>query len=143
MPRTTPSLLPRLARLVTSLGENIRMARLRRAHSLETVAERAGITRKTLYRVERGDPAVALGIYARVLQALRLENDLAAIAADDVLGRKLQDLNLEPKTRAPKRKVAANNPHQEEPGLAIPAQSPQAKPGTRKPRKNLPRKDQA
>lgn len=82
------------------------MARLRRAHSLETVAERAGITRKTLYRVERGDPAVALGIYARVLQALRLENDLASIAADDVLGRKLQDLNLEPKSRAPKRKVS-------------------------------------
>jgi DNA-binding XRE family transcriptional regulator len=43
------------------LGENIRKARLRRAHTLETIAERAGITRKTLYRVERGDPAVALG----------------------------------------------------------------------------------
>lgn len=72
-----------------------------------TVAERAGMTRKTLYRVERGDPAVALGIYARVLQALRLENDLALVAADDVLGRKLQDLNLEPKSRAPKREVSA------------------------------------
>lgn len=79
---------------------------MRRAHSLETVAERASITRKTLYRVERGDPAVALGIYARVLQALRLENDIALVAADDVLGRKLQDLNLEPKSRAPKRKAA-------------------------------------
>ncbi|WP_321477074.1 helix-turn-helix transcriptional regulator [uncultured Paludibaculum sp.] len=141
MPRTTPSILPRLARLITNVGENIRMARLRRAHSLETVAERAGITRKTLYRVERGDPAVALGIYARVLQALRLENDLAAIAADDVLGRKLQDLNLEPKTRAPRRKDAADNPHQEAPALAIPAQSPQVKPGSRKSTKNPPRKD--
>jgi transcriptional regulator with XRE-family HTH domain len=106
MPRSTPSILPRLARLITDLGDNIRKARLRRAHSLETVAERAGITRKTLYRVERGDPAVALGIYARVLQALRLENDLASIAADDVLGRKLQDLNLEPKSRTPKRRAA-------------------------------------
>jgi transcriptional regulator with XRE-family HTH domain len=105
MPRSTPSILPRLARLISDLGSNIRKARLRRAHSLETVAERAGITRKTLYRVERGDPAVALGIYARVLQALRLENDLASIAADDVLGRKLQDLNLEPKSRAPKRRA--------------------------------------
>lgn len=72
---------------------------------METVAERAGITRKTLYRVERGDPAVALGVYARVLQALRLENDLAAVAADDQLGRKLQDLDLEPGERAPKRKA--------------------------------------
>jgi len=106
MPRSTPPILPRLARLISSLGDNIRKARLRRAHSLETVAERAGITRKTLYRVERGDPAVALGIYARVLQALRLESDIAMVAADDVLGRKLQDLNLEPRARAPKRKAS-------------------------------------
>lgn len=98
-------MLPRLARLLSGLGANIRKARLRRAHSLETVAERAGITRKTLYRVELGDPAVALGIYARVLQALRLEQDLARIAEDDVLGRKLQDLDLEPKLRAPRRKA--------------------------------------
>jgi transcriptional regulator with XRE-family HTH domain len=103
MPRITPSILPRLARLLAGVGENIRKARLRRSHSSETVAQRAGITRKTLYRVERGDPAVALGIYARVLQALRLESDLGSIAADDVLGRKLQDANLEPKSRAPKR----------------------------------------
>lgn len=93
-----------MARLLTGLGDNIRKARLRRANSLETIADRAGITRKTLYRVERGDPAVALGIYARVLQALRLENDLASIAADDVLGRKLQDLKLEPRSRAPQRR---------------------------------------
>jgi DNA-binding XRE family transcriptional regulator len=73
MPRSTPTLLPRLARLMAGLGENIKKARLRRAYSSETLAQRAGITRKTLYRVERGDPAVAFGIYARALQALRLE----------------------------------------------------------------------
>jgi transcriptional regulator with XRE-family HTH domain len=89
--------------LLTGLGENIKRARLRRAYSSEAVAQRAGITRKTLYRVERGDPAVALGIYARVLQALRLENDLGSIAADDALGRKLQDASLEPKRRAPRQ----------------------------------------
>ncbi len=103
MARQIPSLVPRLGRLVTGLGENIRRARLRRAYSSEAVAQRAGITRKTLYRVERGDPAVALGIYARVLQALRLENDLGSVAADDALGRKLQDASLEPKRRAPKQ----------------------------------------
>lgn len=118
--RSTPSLLPRLVRLLAGIGANIRKARLRRSHSLETVAERAGITRKTLYRVELGDPAVALGIYARVLQALRLETDLASIAADDILGRKLQDLNLEPKSRAPKRKPLASTL----PELAEPAHHP-------------------
>ena len=96
-------MLPRLSRLMAGVGENIKKARLRRSYSSETVAQRAGITRKTLYRVERGDPAVALGIYARVLQTLRLEGDLGSIASDDVLGRKLQDANLEPKSRAPKR----------------------------------------
>src|SRR5450432_4094653 len=98
MPRSTPSLLPRMARLVAGLGDNIKLARLRRSYSSETVAQRAGITRKTLYRVERGDPAVSLGIYARVLQALRLEADLASIATDDTLGRRLQDAKLEPKS---------------------------------------------
>ena len=107
MARQVPSLVPRLGRLLTGLGENIKRARLRRAYSSETVAQRAGITRKTLYRVERGDPAVALGIYARVLQALRLENDLGSIAADDALGRKLQDARLEPKRRAPRQSMRA------------------------------------
>jgi len=102
--RTTPALLPRLARLLEALGDNVRKARLRRAYLAETVAQRAGISRRTLQRVERGDPAVALGIYARVLQALGLENDLAHLAADDALGRKLQDANLAERARAPRRK---------------------------------------
>lgn len=108
MPRSTPAILPRLARLLAGLGENIKKARLRRAYSSETVAQRAGISRKTLYRVERGDPAVALGIYARVLQTLRLESDIRSVASDDTLGRKLQDAKLEPKSRAPKRSRSTN-----------------------------------
>jgi transcriptional regulator with XRE-family HTH domain len=103
MPKVSPPLSPRLSRLLGGLGDRIRLARLRRKHSAEIVAQRAGITRKTLSRVERGDGAVALGIYARVLQALRLDQDLNSIAADDVLGRKLQDAGIEPKQRAPKR----------------------------------------
>lgn len=84
-------------------GENLKLARLRRRYSAETVAQRAGITRKTLWKVEQGDSAVALGIYARVMQVLRLEEDLAKLAVDDPLGRKLQDTGLSPKRRAPKR----------------------------------------
>jgi transcriptional regulator with XRE-family HTH domain len=115
MPRATPPLLPRMRRLLAGLGENIRKARLRRAQSAETIAERAGIVRKTLYRVEQGDPAVALGIYARVLQALRLEEDLAAVAVDDILGRKLQDAQLEPKLRAPKRSTTGDSQRPQKP----------------------------
>jgi transcriptional regulator with XRE-family HTH domain len=115
MPKVSPSLTPRLRRLLANLGVRIRLARLRRKHSAQIVAQRAGINRKTLSRVERGDGAVALGIYARVLQALRLDQDLSSIAADDVLGRKLQDAGIEPKQRAPKRlKVpdADETPHE-------------------------------
>ncbi|MFN7921304.1 MAG: helix-turn-helix transcriptional regulator [Bryobacteraceae bacterium] len=113
MPRTTPAIGPHVARLLAGIGANIRNARLRRNYSLETIAQRAGTTRRTLYRVERGDAAVAFGIYARVLQALRLENDLASIAADDELGRKLQDLGLKKRIRAPKKKAAVSHPDEE------------------------------
>ena len=106
MSRAAPSLLPRLTRLLESVGSNLKLARLRRKYSAEMVAQRAGISRKTVYRVELGDSAVALGIYARVMQVLRLEQDLATLAADDLLGRKLQDAAL-PMQRRSSRKVAA------------------------------------
>ena len=109
MPRSTPSLLPRLARELTALGERLRNARLRRAYASETIAQRAGITRKTLGRVEQGDPAVALGVYARVLQALGLDADLAQLARDDELGRRLQDIALKPRRRAPRRSPRATS----------------------------------
>lgn len=124
MTRTAPSLVPRVGRILAGVGENIRKARLRRALSASAVAQRAEISRKTLYRVEQGDPAVALGIYTRVLQALRLESDLGSIAADDLLGRKLQDANLEPGTRAPRKlKRSINHPDH------APATKQSAKPG--------------
>jgi transcriptional regulator with XRE-family HTH domain len=73
----------------------LKLARLRRRYSAETVAQRASISRKTLSRVEKGDSAVALGIYSWVMQALRLEEDLAKLAADDPLGRKFTSPVLE------------------------------------------------
>jgi transcriptional regulator with XRE-family HTH domain len=102
MARTTPQLLPKLSRLLRQLGVNLKHARLRRHYSAETVAGRSGISRKTLQRVEQGDPSVALGIYARVLQALGLIDDLAMLARDDELGRRLQDMQLTTRKRAPR-----------------------------------------
>eukprot|EP01035_Chromulina_nebulosa_P056786 gene56786-77831_t len=86
-----PSLV---AKQLRELGERLQLARLRRRYSASTVAARADVTRMTLYKVERGDPGVSMGTYANVLRVLGLPDDLDLIARDDVLGRKLQDLEL-------------------------------------------------
>ena len=71
------------------------MARLRRNLSTELVAERAGISRATLWAVEKGTPTVAIGIYAAVLHALGgLDKDFEFVAKEDEFGRRLQDMNL-------------------------------------------------
>ena len=86
-----------------TLGENIHLARLRRDLTSEQVAERAGISRNTLIKIERGDEGVAIGMYLRVLIVLGLQDDLLLIARDDVLGRKLQDIGLTTPRRASKK----------------------------------------
>ncbi len=91
---------PSVRRLLAELGENIRLARLRRGFSMQLVAERADISRKTLYSMERGDPGVNLGSYANVLHSLGLHGDLGLVARDDELGRKLQDAKLTVSKRA-------------------------------------------
>jgi transcriptional regulator with XRE-family HTH domain len=60
MPRTNPTLFPSATRQLVSLGERLRLARLRRRYSAESVAKRAGVARGTLYRVEEGDPGVSI-----------------------------------------------------------------------------------
>jgi transcriptional regulator with XRE-family HTH domain len=96
-------LLPKQARMLTTLGENIRYARLRRDLSSEQVAERAGISRSTLVKIEKGEEGVAIGFFLRVLVVLGLENDLLLLAKDDELGRRLQDAKLIVKIRASKK----------------------------------------
>ena len=76
------------------MGEQIMMARKRRHLSMQDVADRATVTRLTVSKVEKGDPTVSMGIYARVLFALNLENDITRLASDDALGRQLQDAEL-------------------------------------------------
>ena len=98
-------LLPQTEEILEQMGEQIKLARLRRKLSADLVAERAGISRTSLWAVEKGSPSVAIGIYASVLHALNnMDRDLLLIAKDDELGRKLQDLELTVKKRAPKRR---------------------------------------
>jgi len=104
MGRKAVTLLPQTQHVLTQLGEQIQLARLRRKLPAELVAERAGISRATLWAVEKGSPSVAIGTYASVLLALNLEKDLLLVAKDDELGRKLQDLQLPVHKRAPKNR---------------------------------------
>ncbi|MCB0625488.1 MAG: helix-turn-helix transcriptional regulator [Saprospiraceae bacterium] len=99
-----PLLLPKVGRILAEVGENIKLARLRRKLSAEQVAERAGISRPTLLAIEKGSPSVSMGFYVQVLFVLGLEKDLLQLAKDDDLGRKLQDAQLLTRERAPKRK---------------------------------------
>lgn len=87
--------MPETQKILEQMGEQIKLARLRRKLSVELVAERAGISRSTLWNVERGSSSVAIGSYAAVLHALgNMERDLLLVAKDDILGRQLQDLEL-------------------------------------------------
>lgn len=88
------------------MGRNLRLARLRRRLSAEQLAMRAGISRSTLWMIEKGSPAVAIGAYAQVLFVLGLDNDLLSVGSDDELGRKLQDAELQVMKRAPKKRSA-------------------------------------
>ena len=97
-------LLPKLEQILAEVGQNIKLARLRRRLSTEQIAERANISRPTLWAIERGSSTVAFGAYAQVLFVLGLEKDLLKLGSDDVLGRKLQDAEILLKKRAPKRK---------------------------------------
>ena len=95
---------PKTAEILEQMGEQIKLARLRRRLSTELVAERAGISRATLWNVEKGSPSVAIGIYAAVLHALgNMDHDFLLVAKDDEFGRTLQDLELPVRRRAPKK----------------------------------------
>ena len=95
-------LLPSVDRRLAQMGEQIKLARLRRRISVKLVAERANISRSTLWAIEKGSPSVSMGAYAQVLLAIGLVDDLLLVAKDDVLGRKHQDLDLPVGKRAPK-----------------------------------------
>ena len=96
--------LPRkLEEKMKVVGEQIKLARLRRDIRLAQVAERATCSPLTVSRIEKGSPTVAIGIYLRVLYALQLDDDILLLAKDDELGRQLQDMALTTRQRASKK----------------------------------------
>lgn len=87
--------MPQTQKILQDMGNQIRMARLRRKLTVDLVAERAGISRATLWNIEKGSPNVAIGYYAVVLHAIdNMDKELLKVCGDDVIGRELQDFEL-------------------------------------------------
>lgn len=110
MARTFHSPFPSITKQLAALGERLRDARLRRDLTTVLFAERLGVSRDTLNRLEKGDPNIAIGTYMKALRVLGLDQDIDEVAKDDVIGRKLQDRALPPrrnvKTGSPALKAA-------------------------------------
>ncbi|ODT72648.1 XRE family transcriptional regulator [bacterium SCN 62-11] len=102
MTKASVTLFPKVAARLKVLGENLRLARLRRRITSLQLAQRAGISRPTLSKLENGDPGVSLAAFANVMFCLGLDSDLEAMALDDALGRRLMDADLSLRKRAPK-----------------------------------------
>lgn len=85
---------PKNQKTLEQLGENIKLARKRRNYTQKQISERTGLSRLTIRKIEHGDAKVSLGHYVSVLSVLGLVEDLAKVASDDELGRKLQDIKL-------------------------------------------------
>jgi len=92
MESRTVQILPSVGKILAEFGQNIKLARLRRKLSTEQIAQRANISRLTLFSIEKGVSSVSISAYAQVLFVLNLEKDLLKVAEDDILGRKLQDI---------------------------------------------------
>lgn len=95
-------LFPKPERILKQVGEQIKLARLRRDMSIEQLAIRSGISKSTILNIEKGSSTTSIGAYMQALFILGLENDFLLLAKDDELGRKLQDAKLVTKKRATK-----------------------------------------
>lgn len=100
MAKRTPLTHPKARRQIEALGARLRAARLRRGMTQQALAERVGVSIPTVGKLEAGDPSTSLATVLRALVALGLGDDIDRLAADDRLGRELQDNALKrPRTR--------------------------------------------
>lgn len=104
MKKASYHLLPNTEEILRNLGEQIKLARLRRRLPAELIAERAGISRTSVWKVESGNPSVSIGIYAAVLHAMNnMDKDLLLIAKDEAMEEFMHKYNKPLRKRAPRR----------------------------------------
>ena len=108
MSKRTPPSHPQARRQIAALGTRLRTARLRRKMTQTMLAERVGVSVPTIGKLEDGDPSTSLATMLRVLSALGLAADIDLLAAQDTLGRSLQDSEL--KRAMPKRAKKSSEP---------------------------------
>ena len=94
MPRNSLNINKKLLSILSQLGENIKLARLRRNISMEEISIKTNISLPTIRKIEQGNPNVSIGLYSKILQTMELETDIAKVGYADTNGRKLQDKNL-------------------------------------------------
>jgi len=92
--RRSAPVFPKNRQILAQLGENIKLACKRRGYTQSLIAERTGLSRLTVRKIEQGDPTVSIGHYVSVLSVLGLVEDFGRVALDDELGQKLQDIKL-------------------------------------------------
>ena len=89
MGKTKAILFPQQIKLLSVVGEQMKMARLKRAMTITEMSMRSGLSRITISKIEAGDPTVSMGAYLKVLSKLGLEESILKIAEEDELGDRI------------------------------------------------------
>jgi transcriptional regulator with XRE-family HTH domain len=78
------------------LGSDLKKARLKRGLKMSVVADRAGISRETLSKIQKGDSGVGIGNYASVIFAIGLGVDWTNLAdiEKDTMGQMLDEKRI-------------------------------------------------
>lgn len=87
-------MLPKYEKYYSQLGQNFKLARLRRKLTIQQVAERTNLSESAIRGMEEGHKIIKLEDWFAYLIILNLADDLLKLAGDDILGRKLQDIEL-------------------------------------------------
>ena len=87
------------------LGQDINDARRRRRITAQLMAQRAGLSRSTIGKIEKGEPTTSMGSYGAVLFVLGMEKRLSDLvdSIHDLVGRRLEDENLPQRVRMPNK----------------------------------------